>query len=122
MYGKPGIKAVHQKLHLVKSVEAKNARFFFFWVCANVGVFFRLEILPQACQKGTYKIDFSFSNFGLGVSHSQKCYVMFQYHLTETKETELWIDLLSVAFFDQAALFSDFNHFFSITWTRFCSL
>ena len=64
--------------------------------------------------RSTYKIDFSFSNFGLGVSHSQKCYVMFQYHLTETKETELWIDLLSVAFFDHAALFSDFNHFFPL--------
>ena len=39
---------------------------------------------------------------------------MFQYHLTETKETELWIDLLSVAFFDQADLFPDFNHFFPL--------
>ena len=61
--------------------------------------------------RSTYKTDFRFSNFALGVSHSQKCYVMFQYHLTETKETELWIDLLKflVAFFDLAALFSDFN-------------
>ena len=66
--------------------------------------------------RSTYKTDFRFSNFALGVSHSQKCYVMFQYHLTETKETELWIDLLKflVAFFDLAALFSDFNHFFPL--------
>ena len=51
MYGKPGIKAVHQKLHLVKSVDAKDERFFFFRVCANVGVLFSIEILPQACKK-----------------------------------------------------------------------
>ena len=51
MYGKPGIKAVHQKLHLVKSVDAKDERFFFFRVCANVGVLFSIDILPHACKK-----------------------------------------------------------------------
>ena len=51
MNGKPDIKAVHQKLHLLKSVEAKDERFFFFRVCANVSVLFSIEILPQACKK-----------------------------------------------------------------------
>ena len=34
-----------------------------FLVCANVGVHFSLEILPQASES-TYKPDFLFSNFG----------------------------------------------------------
>ena len=48
-----------------------------FPVCANVGVLFSLEILPQAGES-TYTLDFLFSNFGCGVLHSQKCYVMFR--------------------------------------------
>ena len=46
-----------------------------FPVCANVGVHFSLEILPQASES-TYTLDFLFSNFGFGVLHSQKFYVM----------------------------------------------
>ena len=46
-----------------------------FPVCANVGVLFSLEILPQAGES-TCTLDFLFSNFGFGVLHSQKCYVM----------------------------------------------
>ena len=48
-----------------------------FPVCANVGVLFSLEILPQAGES-TYTLDFLFSNFSCGVLHSQKCYVMFR--------------------------------------------
>ena len=42
-----------------------------FPVCANVGVLFSLEILPQACEKHK-TLYFLFSNFGSGVLHSQK--------------------------------------------------
>ena len=58
-----------------------------FLVCANVGVHFSLEILPQASES-TYKPDFLFSYFGFGVLHSQKFYVMLwciECYLTKTE-------------------------------------
>ena len=49
--------------------------------------------------RSTYKPDFLFSNIGLGVLHSQKCYVMFR-----------WIECYQGSYFssDQVALYSDF--------------
>ena len=61
-----------------------------FPVCANVGVLFSLEILPQAGES-TYTLNFLFSNFGFGVLHSQKCYVMFQCIECYLTKTELGI-------------------------------
>ena len=58
-----------------------------FLVWANVGVLFSLEILPQASES-TYKPDFLFSNFGVGVLHTQKFYVMLwciECYLTKTE-------------------------------------
>ena len=58
-----------------------------FPVCANVGVHFSLEILPQASES-TYKPDFLFSNFSFEVLHSQKFYVMLwciECYLTKTE-------------------------------------
>ena len=43
-----------------------------FPVCANVGVLFSLEILPQASEKHI-QADYLFSNFVCGVLHNQKC-------------------------------------------------
>ena len=60
--------------------------------------------------RSTYKLDFLFSNFGFGVLHSQKCYVMFQYNAIKDRAT----DPVSVAFIDQVALFSYFNRLFEL--------
>ena len=66
----------HRKVPMYLAAQQQN-KLIQFPVCANVGVHFNLEILPQAGES-TYTLDFLFSNFGFGVLHSQKCYVMFR--------------------------------------------
>ena len=97
-------------MYLVAQQQNKLTQF---PVCASVGVLFSLEILPQASDS-TCKPDFLFNNFSFGVLNSQKCYVMFWCIECYLTKTEVSRDPISVAFFDQVALFSDFNHLFDL--------
>ena len=81
------------------------------FVCAQVGVFYWLEIATGLRKTHTNSI-FYFSTCGFGALHSQKCYVMFQCYLTKS---ELWIR------FDQVCLFSDFSCLFGVLGPGFAS-
>ena len=74
-----------------------------FPVCANGGVLFSLEILPQACEKHI-QLDFLSSNFSFGVLHSQKC-CHVSVHRVLSDLTELGI---------QVTLISEFNGLFEL--------
>ena len=77
--------------------------------------------------RSTYKLDFLFSNFGFGVLHSQKCYVMFQYRgggypgvppppgvSVQCYLRQSYGSDFSMGFIDQVAIFSDFIRLFEL--------
>ena len=126
MCGEQGFKAVHKTVHWVKIIGKGCLIFLFEWlcyatsylqnvkycgiylatqqqnkltqflVCANVSVLLSLEILPQACEK-----------------HIQTQISVLEYYTARNNVVSCFSrDPISVTFFDQVALFSDFNHLF----------
>ena len=75
---------------------------------------FCLEILLQAYEKHTEKLNFFFSNFDLEYYAARKIILRLVSVSTVLSEQDTARDPISEAFFDQVALFSDFNHLFEL--------
>ena len=84
-----------------------NFRFVLMLVC------FSAQIFCRRLERSTYKLDFPFSNFGFLVLHSHKRYVMFQC-IAVLADQDRARDPISVAYFNQVSLFSDFNDLFEL--------
>ena len=76
-------------------------------------VCFSAQIFCRRLARSTHKLDFPFSNFGFLVLHSHKRYVMFKC-IAVLADQDRARDPISVAYFNQVALFSDFNDLFEL--------
>ena len=76
-------------------------------------VCFSAQIFCRRLARSTHKLDFPFSNFGFLVLHSHKRYVMFKC-IAVLANQDRARDPISVAYFNQVALFSDFNDLFEL--------
>ena len=76
-------------------------------------VCFSAQIFCRRLARSTHKLDFPFSKFGFLVLHSHKRYVMFKC-IAVLANQDRARDPISVAYFNQVALFSDFNDLFEL--------